>query len=64
MKSFFQINFWIIVQKPKNILKNREVWILIKVQYVIATSMDMSRHALETNGKLFQISESFFELAN
>ena len=35
---------------------------LIKVKCISYTSMDLTQRALQTNVKLFQISESFFKL--
>ena len=58
MESFFQISilFQIIGQKTKNI---QTAWILIEVKCITYISMDLTRQALQTNGKLFSNFEIF-----
>ena len=59
----FQISFRIIGRKPKkNIQTNSEAWIFIKVQSIIATSMDLSWQVLQTNGNVFPNFKLVFEL--
>ena len=61
--SNFEIIFPIIGRKQKNIQTNSEAGILVKVQCVIHISMDSSRRALQTNGKLFSnIRNNFLKI--
>ena len=49
----FRIRFQIIGRKPKNIRTNRGVHMDIHQRAMCYTSIDSSRHALQTKGKLF-----------
>ena len=51
----FQIHVRVISRKPKNITRNSEAWILIKVQCVIYQWIQLD--------KLYKLMESFFQIS-